>query len=345
MKKFVRILSVVLSAGLLLAGCSGNTEISSVGGSANSAVTSADGSSAVSEPVSAPSSTPEETSSQPDAPASKYDDLLEEMGGFGREVTAYGDLTGESYSAALSELEAVLDAHDREIALVAYSLDNNKAVGYNTEAELFPASAIKAAYTFYCCLLMEQGNGSLDDTMAYEPRHYEPGTGDMQRSPYGTVFDMRTILTKTMTISDNVGYLMMVEHFGREGYNEWIAALGCPSLQIKPTVWSLRTKAEEFAVLWREIARYFETGSDYAQFFYGICTNTAGSFATAALSEVDYSHKQGHNRSGDWLSYSDAGIVWGDEPYIIVILTHNPGITAAGEQVMADAIKIIDELF
>ncbi len=298
-------------------------------------------------PSSPESSEIEVSSDTPSEQPSRYDDLFDEIANFGTTVTAFGDLKGEEYSDALSEIESILDKYSRNVSVVAYALDNNKALAYNTSEELFCACTVKAAYALYACKQMEAGKGSLKTEMKYESKHYEPGTGDMQYSDFGTVFTMETIIDKTMGISDNVGYFMMVDYFGRDGYNEWISELGCPSLQIRPTVWSLHAKAKELAIIWREIYKYFKTDTEYAKFLKETCTNTPNNYATAALKNVDISHKQGHNSSGGWLAYSDAGIVWkGEKPYIIVILTDAPGPSSYDAGVMADIITVInDKLF
>lgn len=276
----------------------------------------------------------------------EFGDLLTQIGG-GKKVTALGELSDSRYADAVSRLEVVLKGYSREISLVAYSLDNRKAVSFNAEAELFPACTVKAAYSLYNCLEMDKGNGSLDTKMKYEQKHYEPGTGDMQYKPVGTVFDMKTIIHKSMSISDNVGYMMQVDYFGRDPYNKWVSELGCSSLQIKPTVWALRAKADEHAVIWREIYRYFISGKQHSEFLYNTCTGTDGNFASKAITDAQYSHKQGFNRDTKWNSMSDAGIVWkGDNPYIIVILTNSEGITSSAQKVMDEAVNIIhNELF
>ncbi len=265
----------------------------------------------------------------------------------GKKINVTGKLDGEEYSAKIEELQSILNGYTRNISLSVYAIDGSRGLYYNTEAEIFGACTVKAGYTLYACKQMENGNGNLQTQIIYEQKHYEPGTGDMQYSPLGTVFSMETALNKSMSISDNVGYLMAVDYFGREGYNKFINDLGCPSLAIKPTVWSLRTKSGDLIRLWCEIYDYFKTDSEYSKFLYNSCTNTAGNYATAALSGVDYSHKQGHNSTGDWKSYSDAGIVWkGDTPYVIAILTDAPGPSSYDADVFAQIINIVhNDLF
>lgn len=277
-------------------------------------------------------------------PIANFDGLLEQIGSHGTSVQAYGELkSNAAYAQALADLEAVLDSYSCDISVVSYSIDGKKALSYNTEKAMFCACTVKAAYTLYCCKQMEQGNGSLTTKMTYKKEHYEGGTGNMQYASYGTQFTMDTILRKSMGISDNVGYRMSIDYFGREGYNEWITDLGCPTLTIKPTVWSLKAKSPDLAKIWGQIYHYFKTDSQYARFLYEICTNTADNYGTAVLKNVDISHKQGHNNTADWPAYSDAGIVWNvDTPYVYVILTNAPGPSSYNSKTMASIIGIID---
>lgn len=274
----------------------------------------------------------------------EYNDLLFEMEDCGNELFAFGDLEAQEFSSALDELETILKTYNNEVSVVAYSLDNRKVVGFNTESGIFAACTVKAAYALYCLKQMEKGVGSLNTKMTYQEKHYESGTGDLQYSPYGTEFSMKTIISKSLRISDNVGYMMMVDYFGRDSYNEWIEGLGCPSLKIEPTVWSLRTKARDLVVIWREIYNYFKQDSVYSKFLYDSCTNTGNNFLTVSLSDTDYSHKEGHESRGDWLSLSDAGIIWKENsPYIVAIITNAPGITSADCRMFSDVMEIIDK--
>lgn len=277
-------------------------------------------------------------------PEANFSKLLSQISDHDRTVEGYGKLkTDSTYSNALKDLESVLDNYTYDISVVAYSIDGTKAISYNTQKEMFCACTVKAAYTLYCCKEMEQGNGSLKAEMVYKEEHYEGGTGNMQYSSFGTVFSMDTILRKSMGISDNVGYRMSIDYFGREGYNEWITDQGCSSLTIKPTVWSLKTKSLDLAKVWGMIYNYFKTDSEYARFLYETCTNTANNYGTAALKNVDISHKQGHSSTSDWPAYSDAGIVWKENgPYVYVILTNSPGPSSYNTETMANIISIID---
>ncbi len=341
MNKLFIFLSVITAIFMVFSGCSKTNNPAIMDASQNSS------SSGSNSQTSEPSVPNEPLTNEFGVPivefCDEYGDLLTQIGG-GKNVSLYGALADKKDSDAVKKLEEILDACGKEISVVAYSLDNKKAISYNAESEIFCACTIKAFYSLYNCMEMDKGKGSLDTEMVYKYEHRDPdwGTGDMKFSDYGTVFDMKTIITKSMTISDNVGYNMQVAYFGRDGYNDWVNSLSCPSIQIKPTVWALRAKADEHAVMWREIYKYLISGAEHSEFLYSVSTNTEGNFSTAGLSDVDYSHKQGFNSGGGWNSYSDAGIVWKDgNPYVLVILTNNPGPNEYYSNVMKQVTDII----
>ena len=298
----------------------------------------------------------EETSSKQETsrpaeiiPVDTYGDLLKKMKESGKQLAFYGKWAtdGSADGTDAAELTNALNSYRHKISFVAYSIKNDRAVCYNTESDAFCACTVKAAYVLYALKEMEKAQINPDETyLTYEKKHHETGTGDMQYSPYGTKFTIRTTVEKTMSISDNVGYMMLVDRFGRDGYNKWISALGCESLQIKPTVWALHAKSHDLAVVWREIYNYFKQKENniYSKLLYDCTTNTANGYAAAALKDVDYSHKQGNNRGGDWHSYSDAGIVWREnEPYIISVITDAPGPSDYDAQMMAKIITYVDK--
>ena len=343
MKSIFKISALALGAAVLLCGCKSESSEYSNAVSTQSVVQSAN--------ITEESQT-DKAESQPTNPTvferpSKEDDLLLNGAECGKNLTVYGSINNTDYSEYITKLEKILDNFEYNISLAVYALDNSKALFYNTCHGILGACTVKAPYSLYACMQMDDGNGSLAEEMVYSQKHYESGTGDMQYSPMGTAFTIETMLYKSMAISDNVGYLMSVDRFGRDGYNKWISSIGCDSLEIKPTVWSLETKSNDLAVAWREMYYYFNSGAAHADFLKKSCTNTRDNYATAALSNVQYSHKQGHNRSGEWHSFSDAGIVYKEgAPYIISVVTDSPGSTAAGRRVMADIIDIVhNDLF
>ncbi|MBR5278796.1 MAG: serine hydrolase [Clostridia bacterium] len=343
-----RLVILIFALGLLVSAC-GSKTVDHISDTESEDTSLTPDESAASKPeISLPESSAEESEAESSAEESKPESqrepilpLIQNHSG----LVGYGDLEKEEYSAVLADLEAKLASYDNTISFVVYSIDNSKAISYNTEARIFCASAIKAPFAYFACTVMEELDIPLSTETVYKKEHYETGTGDLQYQPVGSVFTLETVISKAMSISDNVGYNMTVDYFGRENYNLWAEDLGIESLTVAPTVWSLKASALDFAKAWGEMYKYFGTDSEYANFLYNSCTNTGSNFATQML-DKSYSHKQGHNRSGGWHSYTDAGIVWdGEESYIFAILSDIPGPNATGERMMEDIMTVIDELF
>jgi beta-lactamase class A len=223
----------------------------------------------------------------------------------------------------LDELETILDTYVPEISVVAISLNNNRAISYNTNEDYFSACTIKMGYVLNCCKIIEERNIDINTTMIYEEEHYHGGSGDIRYQPYGTEYTLKELITKCLHISDNVAYEMLLDYFGLSEYNQMVSELGCDSLYLDG-MWTTATQAKDLAIVWKEVDNYFNTGSEMSKVLKDACTNSPFNYGTLEIEE-DYSHKSGDN-TGTFAAYNDAGIVWDkNSPYIYVVLTDSEG--------------------
>lgn len=238
----------------------------------------------------------------------------------GTTVTGYGNITDKT---KLNELENVLDNYYNNISIIAYSLDGERALSYNTNQGYFSACTIKIGYILHCCKTIEKDNINLNTKLTYQEHHYHGGSGDIQYQPYGTQYTIKELINKALTISDNVAYEMLLDYFGLTDYNKMIGELGCDSLYLDG-MWAFDAKAKDIAIIWNEVNNYFNTNTELAKTFKKACTNTPFNYGTLEIKE-DYSHKSGDN-FGYYAAYHDAGIVWHNKkPYIFVVLTYSEG--------------------
>ena len=256
----------------------------------------------------------------------------------GRTLRGYGDLK----DAPLSSLEDVLNSYGKNISLVAYSLDGNKALSYNADETYFSACTVKVGYLLSCCKVMEEKNIDEKTLLTYEERHYHGGSGDIRYQSYGTQYTLEQLITKCLSISDNVAYEMLMEYFGLEEYNQMVRELGCDSLALE-SLWGWYVQAQDYITMWNAVSEYFDTETKMAKILKNACTNTPFNYGTEALEDVEYSHKSGDN-FGTYAAYHDAGIVWDKEtPYIYVILTYSEG-EYNDENTMHSASQIVYDL-
>ena len=237
-----------------------------------------------------------------------------------RQVMCLGNLAVSRES--LDALNALLRSYPNSISVKAVTVDGTKGLSFNSGRGYQSSSTIKGPYAFYCYLQMEEGNGSLDDTMTYTGAYYAEGTGSIRYRPTGTTYTIRELLYRTLWESDNISYAMCVSKWGYDGYNEYMDSLGCDSLKLQYTIWPNQVTVEDLVIVWSEIYRYFEEGSELSQVLYDSCTPGAWNCLSGAIPDnCIISQKYG------WAgSYGDGAIVrtpQGD--YILSVFVNSPG--------------------
>lgn len=259
-------------------------------------------------------------------------------GNIEKKIKLYGDL---EESEELAEMADILGSYKKNISFVAMSLKGNKAIAYNTKQGYFSACTIKIAYILSCCKQIDEGAADKDTLLTYKKKHYHDGSGQIRKEEFGTKYTIEYLIKQSLYISDNVAYAMLIDYFGFDYYNKMIAELGCSSLKLYD-MWARSAKVKDFVILWNEVYNYFQSKTKMAKLMKDACTNTPFNYGTRTLG-VSYSHKSGDN-FGASAAYNDAGIVWGDKPYIYVIFTNSEG-KEKDEKTVDRTMEIIHELF
>lgn len=259
------------------------------------------------------------------------------------EVAVLGDVTVEEEN--LAKLNKVLSNYSKKIGIKAVTVDGTKGLSYNSEDEFFMASAVKAPYLLYAYQQMNAGNGSPGEEMKYTGNYYNLGTGVMRYQPVGTVFTLEEIMYYTMRKSDNVGYNMCIGRWGKEGYNELMGELGCDSFVLEDwTPWVHEGRVDDLLIIWNEIYKFMNNGSESARLLYDSCTyigQTADyNFMKNVLPDTLVSQKYGWSEDG----YGNCAIVYGEnQTYIVSVFMDSSG-TGEDQLVYRDVIKLVDEL-
>lgn len=236
----------------------------------------------------------------------------------------YGDYTEEE-KEILGKIESAIKSYSNPIAVVLYTVDGKNSFCYNSTNPFFSACTIKAAYILSISKYMEENNIELDTTLTYEAKHYHKGSGVIKNSSYGTKYTLRELVNKSLSISDNVAYEMLLDYFKINYHNEYMESLGCDTLKISK-MWASNSTTKDFVIVWNEIYKYFNTNSKYAKLFKESCTNTTFNYACEHVRDCDYSHKSGDN-FGSLAVYNDVCLIWKDRPYILAIFTKSSGTT------------------
>lgn len=284
--------------------------------------------------------------SEPDIVIPKDSVHISDIKASGRELTVYGTFdSGKKQKELFKKLNKELDEYGGNISLIVWSTDGSKALSYNTNERFFTASTIKIAYALSCCFQIDEGIFDKNTKITYEEKHHHDGGGEIKNQPFGTEYTIEELINKCISISDNVAYEMLVDHFGYDYYNNMMGELGCDSITLrKGKLWSHKALTTDFLVVWNELYEYFGSGAPMAEILKNACTNTVCSYATQTLNrrKIDYSHKEGDNH-GAYPAYNDSGIIWDEVPYIFVIFT-NSDSREGDRKTMTDVMNAVFDI-
>lgn len=233
-----------------------------------------------------------------------------------------------------------------DIGIYAISLKDYTCIGYNESFSIDTASSVKGPFSLYVMKEIANGNHTLDEKIEYTKEFYLGGSGTVQYSPFGTIFTVEDLLNRMINCSDNIAFLLLQNHFGYEGYNEMISALGCNIWLNGWTKWGKFTP-EELAIIWNEIYE-FSKETDEGKYLLDLLINAKYNFIKSSLGNyTKVAHKSGFNPR----AYNDAAIVFTESDisintqvandYILVIMT-SPGNSGYNSQCLKRIANTMD---
>ena len=226
-------------------------------------------------------------------------------------------------SEKLDKLQAEINKFGGVCGFYMVTLDGKFSVGYNIDQRIPSASTVKAPFSLYSMKQIESGNGTLDEIVTYEKKHYSAGSGVIKNSQYGTKYSLEQVFHNTINISDNSGYYMLQDRFKISGYNEFLDSIGCSRMKLVGGIKWGYIYPREAALIWNEIYNYSKT-SEYGQKLFDMFVNAKYNFIKDAYvskySTLDYeiAHKSGFNKDG---RHDEAIVLLNDIPYFITITT------------------------
>lgn len=313
-------LAVCAAAGLFLLGQDASFEEEPTSNGVSSFV-------ADSEPVSDVSSTADSSTSNEGSSAilspmelSPSGELLSAEQTGTEAVLTYGK-TFSADAKTMEQLAELLRGYSRPAAFFALHPDGNVAISYNADRFFSAASAVKAPYAYMCYSQIRDELADFSETLIYQKSDYIGGTGILKNQAAGGRYSLKELLYYCLHYSDNIAYRMLTERFGTDEYNAWLDELGIEGLHIQAgSLWPEMT-ARELAAVWQQIYEFEDTDSGVRDEMLDVLTNARTNLIGQSLSGKTVAHK------GGWMvgAYHDAGIVFGEEPYLLVVLTESDG--------------------
>ena len=259
---------------------------------------------------------------------------------FGSGIT-YNGTSFRMSSTLYNKLNTALSNSNDNISFYVVDLQNGATLGYHANRGYWPACTIKAGMALTAYKQAEAGKFSLYDYWTYKSKHYCPLSGTIINSAYGTKFTAKEVLYRMIHISDNAAYYMAQDYVGVGAYNSTVTALGVKNTHNSYNSWGTIT-AQELGLIWQEIYKY-RTKSTYGSQLFSLFQNAEFNFIKTSLkSKYTVAHKSGWNDIKHYV-YNDAGIVFAQRPYIVVVLTHYNSSYKGYKSAFSNVVNLLDQ--
>ncbi len=230
------------------------------------------------------------------------------------------------------------------VAFFYQDLYSGCTMEYNADRVFYTASIIKEPYVMWALGEIEkaeekgEADGTkfdLDSCFIYTEDKFKSGSGIIQKSEFGTEYSYYDLLRLAITQSDNVAFAELRNIYGRKGFDEFSTELGVSS-----TIKSLyRASAREMGVYLNKTFEFFESGTKYSKDLksWMLSTNHRIMIPSAVTP------KKAANKYGwDLEAYHDMAIVFGEKPYLLVVMTELDRGSRADNAFIRDLVKKID---
>jgi beta-lactamase class A len=201
-------------------------------------------------------------------------------------------------------------------------------------------STFKAPTALYAYKLASEGKLDLSNKMTYtSSKYYYPGSGIIRKAASGTKYTLKTLISYSILHSDNSAYIMLRDYLSAEGISQMCKDMGCDNYELAKDNWP-KVSARDAALWWNEIYSFCREDS-YGSALYTTFVNATGNMIDKALGyEYEVAHKSG---SGSGYHH-DCAIVMAEEPYILVLYTHNSAGGSSNYNYMSKIIREINEI-
>lgn len=244
----------------------------------------------------------------------------------------------QDYSQLIKKINNYTKTQPGLYGIYFKDLDSGTVFSINGNEQITAASLVKVPAVLYLNTLIEQGKLNWNDTVAYDSKlDYQSGAGTLQFSAYdGDEYSLRTLANLSITVSDNIAYRMILRKVGKENLANFMCSLGGKT--VFPDGWNITT-AEDMGMYVEAVLEFNEKNPEMGQ---QLLYDMAHSIYNVGLNgRIDKSVMVSHKEGDVTGVANDAGIVFAEHPYILVVLTKNVDDIDRGFERIAEISRIV----
>ncbi len=233
-----------------------------------------------------------------------------------------------------ANLEEYISLQDGRYGLYFINLETGEEFGINDKDVFIAASTTKLPMNLLLYKKIAAGKIKLGDMLTYLEEDFEPGTGIIQKTPYGTEYTVRETARLSVVYSDNCGINMIIRLLGIDNIREYMLEIG-GTIYYGP---DHRTCPYDLAIYAKELYDFYQQEPEVAGILIEDLQNTIWNDRINKLlpRDIKVSHKIGNYPS----VYNDVGIVFASQPYALAVMSEDIEQSVASE-VIAQLSKTI----
>ena len=230
-------------------------------------------------------------------------------------------------------VDDVVGEYSDNVGIYYYNLETGDEYSLNEDKQFVGASTTKVALAMIILDEVNEGKLALDDKIEYLDEDYEEGTGGLWSQAYIEPQTVEKLVELSITVSDNIAKNMLIR-IADMTRSEYISMVSGEEV---PLEGNIITAKQQGAILKRLYENpdnnpYYEKLIDYM-------SNTIfNDRIDKYISDSTVAHKIGNY----YRYYHDIGIVFDEQPYILVVLTKDIGELISYEDEENDEVALSD---
>lgn len=250
----------------------------------------------------------------------------------------YGEGAPHSLEHTMNkEIEKFLGKHTDRVVFRYENLQTGEFVSKGGSLAKSAASTIKLPLALLIIEMAESEKIDLNQKLTYRSYHHYGGSGVIQFNEAGITYTVEDLVQKMLVYSDNIAYIMLREHVGRQKLINYMKELGAEYAYPNGKNY---TSANDLTLYLKHLYRMKEEIEFGRQVFLWL-QNTAYNHGISQGVKQPVAHKVGmipmYNIS------NDTAIVLGENPYALSILTTKYPYHES-KKIISELTKIIDRV-
>lgn len=212
-------------------------------------------------------------------------------------------------------LELINSLNSNNVAIYFEDINNEYTFTLNENRTFYGASLIKLFMSAYLIDNQRLGNINLEDTLTYTS-YYRAYAGDLLNNhSIGDEISLSTLITYSISISDNGAYQMLIDYISRDTLEEYAQNTLGINLNINGETPYANLTVTDTNTLLKHVYEIIQVNDEYSSLLKDSMNNTY--YNGLNFDNITFLHKYGYYNS----YYNDIGIYNTNTPYLISIFT------------------------